>query len=60
MYCWSVWRYVRHKILTLTFLIALLIMESLLLITAWHGSELVYRYGTGVLSLPKAEKAIHH
>ncbi len=28
---------------------------SLLMVTAWHGGELVYRYGLGVMSLPKVE-----
>ena len=58
--CWSFWRYVQNKILTLTFVIVLLIVQSFLLITAWYGGELVYRYGTGVLSLPEAEKEMHH
>ena len=56
---WSVWRYVKHKGLTITFVIALLIVESLLLTTAWHGGELVYRYGIGVMSLPQAEEVGH-
>ena len=33
----------------------LVIMAGLLLSTAWHGSELVYRYGLGVMSIPKPE-----
>ena len=33
----------------------LLVAASLLLSTAWHGGELVYRYGLGVMSLPKLE-----
>jgi len=37
----------------------LLIAAGLLLSTAWHGSELVYRYGLGVMSLPKAEGSGH-
>lgn len=33
----------------------LVIAAGLLLTTAWHGGELVYRYGLGVMSLPKPE-----
>ena len=33
----------------------LVLAASLLLSTAWHGGELVYRYGLGVMSMPKAE-----
>ena len=37
----------------------LVIAAALLLSTAWHGSELVYRHGLGVMSLPKPEGAGH-
>jgi uncharacterized membrane protein len=37
----------------------LAIAACLLLSTAWHGSELVYRYGLGVMSMPKAEGPGH-
>ncbi len=37
----------------------LVIAAGLLLSTAWHGGELVYRYGLGVKSLPKAEGPGH-
>lgn len=37
----------------------LLIAAGLLLSTAWRGSELVYRYGLGVMSLPKSEGPGH-
>ncbi len=36
--------------------VAVLLMATMLLgTTAWHGGELVYRYGLGVMSLPNAE-----
>ena len=38
----------------------LVIAAGLLLSTAWHGSELVYRYGLGVMSLPKPEEGLGH
>ena len=37
----------------------LVLAASLLLSTAWHGGELVYRYGLGVMSMPKPEGAGH-
>lgn len=33
----------------------LVIAAALLLTTAWHGGELVYRHGLGVMSLPEVE-----
>ncbi len=39
---------------------ALLVVAAVLLLsTAWHGGELVYRYGLGVMSLPKPEGPGH-
>lgn len=55
----SLWFYLKDKTLNLLFLILLLIIEGLLLSTAWLGGELVYRYGVGVLSLPQAEEVGH-
>jgi uncharacterized membrane protein len=57
---WSVWRYYKGKTLSIQFIIALLIMQSFLLSTAWHGGELVYRHGLGVMSLPKDEAGEQH
>lgn len=37
----------------------LVIAAGLLLSTAWHGGELVYRYGLGVMSMPKPEGTGH-
>lgn len=56
---WSVWRHYKKIKLTLTFLLVILIGEGLLVTTAWHGGEVVYRYGIGVMSLPKVEKVGH-
>lgn len=56
---WSVWRYFHQQTVTLSFFIILLIIEGALLSTAWHGGELVYRYGVGVMSLPQAEEVGH-
>lgn len=57
---WSFWRYRTQKAVTLLFLCALFIVESLLISTAWRGGELVFRQGIGVLSLPKQlEQNVH-
>ena len=56
---WSLWRDYKRKRLTLIFIIALLIVQGMLLATAWRGAELVYRYGLGVMSLPKSEGEGH-
>lgn len=56
---WSLYRYIKHQPISCGFIIALLIVQSLVLSTAWRGSELVYRYGLGVMSLPKAEEVGH-
>lgn len=37
----------------------LIVAATLLISTAWHGAELVYRYGLGVMALPKPEGAGH-
>lgn len=58
MACWSVLRYSKTQKPTLIFLIALFIVQALLLTTAWHGGELVYRYGFGVLAPTQAQKAV--
>lgn len=49
---WSLWRYRKQKPLSMMFILALLIMQGLLLSTAWRGGEAVYRYGLGVMDLP--------
>lgn len=56
---WSFYRYLKQKSITLVFIIALLVVQGLVLSTAWRGAELVYRYGLGVMSLPQAEEVGH-
>ena len=55
---WSAWRYCRHRAVTFTFILAVLIVQGLLLSTAWRGAELVFRFGLGVISIPKSEGAV--
>jgi len=56
---WS-WTRVRSGLsINNVMLILLLLGGGLLLSTAWHGGEVVYRYGLGVMSLPKADAHGH-
>lgn len=55
MALWSLKRYRKRQALTVTFITALLAVQGLLLATAWHGAELVFRYGLGVMSLPQTD-----
>lgn len=41
------------------FALAMLIASGVMISTAWHGAELVYRYGLGVMSLPNKDKHAH-
>jgi uncharacterized membrane protein len=56
---WSLWRTYKNRSLTLSFMLALFITQGLVLCTTWHGAELVFRYGVGVMSLPKAQGEGH-
>ncbi|MDX1252454.1 MAG: DUF2231 domain-containing protein [Gammaproteobacteria bacterium] len=56
---WSWWKYRAGGKVNGVFLVLLLASGGLLASTAWHGAELVYRYGLGVKSLPKAEGEGH-
>ncbi|MEK7323441.1 MAG: DUF2231 domain-containing protein [Pseudomonadota bacterium] len=59
MATWA-WRMARSgRSVSTPFIAALLFGSLLLLSTAWHGSELVYRHGLGVISLPKVEGEGH-
>lgn len=49
---WSFLRYIKQKALSINLILVLLLMQGLLLSTAWRGGELVYRYGLGVRDLP--------
>jgi len=55
---WS-WRKFRHaEQISIPFLAAAILAAGLLVATAWHGAELVFRHGLGVISLP--DKDAHH
>lgn len=57
---WSAYRYFKQKKFNLIFLFILLIVQGMLLSTAWRGAELVFRYGLGVMSLPQVEEVGHN
>lgn len=52
---WSIWRTYNKKAINLIFILAISIVQGMLLSTAWRGAELVFRYGIGVMALPKAD-----
>lgn len=56
---WDVWRERSGTMPSKGFLVLLVAAWLLVTITAWHGAELVYRYGLGVLSLPTPERPGH-
>lgn len=49
---WDVWRGGFRKMPSQGFLILLVAAWLLVTSTAWHGAELVYRHGLGVMALP--------
>lgn len=60
---WSVWSHWRNRqggLVNWFFSLALLAGAVLLTSTAWHGAELVYRYGLGVMSMPNSTKPTAH
>ncbi|MBL4886902.1 MAG: DUF2231 domain-containing protein [Flavobacteriaceae bacterium] len=52
---WSIIWARKNKPLGTAFVVCIAIAGGILASTAWHGGEVVYRYGLGVMSLPKAE-----
>lgn len=56
---WSAWQYRAGKEIKWHFLLVVFIGAGLLASTGWRGGELVYRYGLGVMSMPKAEGEGH-
>lgn len=56
---WSIVRVRRNQVLGTAFIAAMVIAGGVLASTAWYGGEVVYRYGLGVMSLPKAEGEGH-
>ena len=56
---WSILDYRAKKNPNLLFIVSILFGLGLLMSTAWHGGELVYRHGIGVMSLPEGHGVGH-
>ncbi len=56
---WSLYRAKQHVPLQWPLVIAVCAAGILLISTAWHGGELVYRHGLGVMSLPNPDEHAH-
>ncbi len=56
---WSIIWVRKGRALGLVFVVCMVIAGVVLASTAWRGGEVVYRYGLGVMSLPKAEGEGH-
>lgn len=56
---WSIVRVRRAKMPGALFVGAMAVTGGILASTAWHGGEVVYRYGLGVMSLPKTDTHAH-
>ena len=57
---WDAWRSKVDALPAWWFASAVIGAWGMVAITAWHGGELVYRHGLGVLSLPAAESGQMH
>lgn len=57
---WDAWRSKADEIPAGWFAAATIVAWVLVATTAWHGGELVYRHGLGVMALPAAEEGHHH
>lgn len=56
---WDAWKHKVDAIPAWPFVAAAIAAWMLVASTAWHGGELVYRHGLGVMSLPAAAGAGH-
>jgi uncharacterized membrane protein len=56
---WSARCCQQGKLASYGFLLAMILLVGMVISTAWHGAELVYRYGLGVMSLPQTAGHTH-
>ncbi len=56
---WSAMAAKKHAPIKWPLVIAVCVAGGLLVSTAWHGGELVYRHGLGVMSLPNPDAHAH-
>lgn len=54
------WRHKVDALPTWPFAGAVILVWALVATTAWHGAELVYRHGLGVISVPAHVESDHH
>lgn len=57
---WDAWRSKVDAVPAWRFAGAVIVASGMVAVTAWHGAELVYRHGLGVLSLPDGESGQGH
>ncbi len=60
---WDGWRHKVDATPSRGLVVAVIFAWGLVAITAWHGGELVYRHGLGVIALPAQEGSdahVHH
>lgn len=57
---WDLWRSKVDSAPVWWFTVAVIGAWCMVVTTAWHGGELVYRHGLGVMSLPVAENSMAH
>lgn len=57
---WDIWRNQINARPALWFAAAMIGACAMVSVTAWHGSELVYRHGLGVMALPAAAAGHEH
>ncbi len=55
----SLWKASKNKAPGIVFLVLILVATGMLMSTAWRGGEVVYRYGLGVMSMPKVKHHAH-
>ncbi|ABS76811.1 DUF2231 domain-containing protein [Coxiella burnetii] len=63
VFVWSVFSSIKKKPVSSLFILSMVIAFVLLTIAAWHGAELVFRYGVGVkplLQSGNSDKPHHH
>nr|MBA3695945.1 DUF2231 domain-containing protein [Methylotenera sp.] len=56
---WDARKYRVNELISVPMLLLLFLLSQAIAVTGWLGSEVVYRHGIGVLSLPASEGAGH-
>lgn len=56
---WDAWKYRVTELISAPMLIVLFLITQAIAVTAWLGSEVVYRHGVGVLSISSTSQTTH-